>query len=183
MKKKHLSVLFKAYLLAERAHRGTFRKGSDEPYINHPIEVAMMIQRYAEKEYYDVNSLAAAICHDVAEDTDVTLDDIARELNDEVSDLVYFVSSVSKKSDGNRAKRKAIDLAHYKLGPAKAQTIKVADTRANIRDVVDMDPEFAKVYLPEKRAVLEALTKASPNLRAAAFIALEKAENKLLSLS
>lgn len=182
MKKKHLSPLFEAYLFAEKAHRGVFRKGSDEPYMNHPVEVCLMIQRYARPKSYDINTLVTALLHDTFEDTDVTLEQITELFGADVAVMVHQVSKVSKKSDGNREVRKNLDLAHYAAAEPRAQTVKVADVRSNTRDVVDMDVKFAKLYLPEQRAKLDVLTKADPDLRAAAYKTLEKAENKLKEL-
>lgn len=179
MKKQELSIIFAAYLLAEKAHRGTQRKGSDEPYINHPIAVCLKVLKYAGKRYYDVNSLAAALLHDTFEDGGATLGEIADATNNDVAHLVDSVSKVSRKETGNRAARQAIDIEHYAKGNARAQTIKVADIDDNTRDVVEIDPKFAKRYLPEQRAKLDALTKACPNLREKAYCTLEKAEMKL----
>lgn len=179
MKKKKLDVVFAAYLLAEKAHRGTMRRGKDEPYLNHPVAVCLKITRYAGKEYYDANTLAAAILHDAWEDEGATLEEIVEATNEDVAGLVRQVSKVSKKEDGNRATRQQLDLDHYAKAEARAQTIKVADVDDNSYDVVDIDPKFAKRYLPEQRAKLDVLTKACPKLRAKAYRTLEKAEKKL----
>lgn len=182
MKKKQLSILFAAYLLAEKAHRNVQRKGSDEPYLNHPVAVCLKVLKYAGKKYYDVNSLAAALLHDVFEDGGASLQEIAETTNDDVADLVSQVSKVSLKSDGNRSFRTAVDIKHYSRGCARAQTIKVADIDDNSRDVVEIDSKFAKRYLPEQRAKLDALTKACPNLRAKAYRTIEKAEKRLTEI-
>ena len=55
---------------ARYAHRGQKRKYSDQDYITHPIEVASRVQ----DRFYDMNMVAAALLHDVLEDTDVTHD-------------------------------------------------------------------------------------------------------------
>jgi (p)ppGpp synthase/HD superfamily hydrolase len=66
-------TIFDALLIAEAAHRGQVRKGPRaEPYIRHPIRVADS----ALTAGYDVNAQIAALLHDVAEDTTVTLDDL-----------------------------------------------------------------------------------------------------------
>lgn len=179
MKKKKLYVVFAAYLLAEKAHRGTMRRGKDEPYLNHPVAVSMKIAKYAGKEYYDANTLAAAILHDAWEDEGATLEEIVESTNEDVARLVQQVSKVSKSSDGNRATRQQIDLDHYAAGEARAQTIKVADVDDNSWDVVEADLKFAQRYLPEQRAKLDVLTKACPKLRAKAYKTLDKAEKRL----
>jgi hypothetical protein len=57
-----------------------------------------------------------------------------------------------------------LDRQHSAAAPAAAQTIKVADLISNTRSIVAHDPGFAKVYLEEKRMLLEVLTKADPTL-------------------
>ena len=59
---------------------------------------------------------------------------------------------------------KALDRQHSAAAPAEAQTIKVADLISNTRSIVAHDPGFAKLYLEEKRMLLEVLTKADPTL-------------------
>lgn len=66
-----MEMLDKAYHLAERAHDGQFRR-SGEPYICHPLHVAMLLVDLG----MDTESLAAALMHDVVEDTSVTLDEL-----------------------------------------------------------------------------------------------------------
>lgn len=76
----------------------------------------------------------------------------------EVARLVEMLTDVSRPEDGNRAQRKAIDRAHTAQCSSAAATIKLADLIDNTRSIVERDPEFAKVYLEEKRLLLEVLT-------------------------
>ena len=70
---KHYDLEFieKAYNLAEKMHEGQFRK-TGEAYVEHPIAVAAIVLELG----LDSTSIAAALLHDVVEDTDVTLEDI-----------------------------------------------------------------------------------------------------------
>jgi (p)ppGpp synthase/HD superfamily hydrolase len=100
----------------------------------------------------------------VVEDTGVSIEVIRAEFGSKVSDLVGWLTDVSRPEQGNRATRKAIDRAHTAAAPAEAQTIKLCDLISNTRSIVEHDAEFARVYLAEKRLLLEVMTKADPEL-------------------
>ena len=102
--------------------------------------------------------VAAALLHDVVEDTDVSLEDISIKFGPDIADLVSDLTDVSKPEDGNRATRKALDRAHTARASAAAKTIKLADLISNSRSIVEFDPHFAKVYLKEKALLLGVLT-------------------------
>lgn len=159
------TLAFSAAHFAAGAHAGQQRKYTFEPYVDHPIEVARIV---ASVPHTDV-MLAAAYLHDVVEDTERTSEDIRTHFGPEVADLVDWLTNVSKPSHGNRKIRKAIDRHHSALAPAEAQTIKVADMLSNVPSIVKHDPEFAKVYVAEKRKLLAVLTKADPTLWGRAF--------------
>ena len=80
-----------AYEFAEKEHRGQLRK-SGEPYIIHPIAVAQIV---AELKL-DSESLAAALLHDVIEDTPATHEDVARLFSPTVADIVEGVSKLTR---------------------------------------------------------------------------------------
>jgi (p)ppGpp synthase/HD superfamily hydrolase len=108
--------------------------------------------------------LAAAWLHDVVEDTGVTIDTIRDEFGKEVASLVAGLTDVSRPEDGNMAARKAIDRAHTSAQSPDCKTIKLADLVSNTRSIVERDPEFAKVYLEEKRQLLHVLTQGNEDL-------------------
>lgn len=74
----------KALKFATKAHEGQTRKGGNEPYINHPIEVSKIVQTMTEDEEVWV----AALLHDTVEDTPVTIEDIEKEFGARVKKLV-----------------------------------------------------------------------------------------------
>ena len=98
----------KALQFATAAHEGQVRKYTGEPYIIHPVEVMEIVKTVSN----DTAMHAAALLHDVVEDTDVTIEDIIREFGDDVAQLVDDLTDVSKPEDGNRKTRKALDRAH-----------------------------------------------------------------------
>ena len=161
---KDTPLINKAKMLAGKAHEGQFRKYSGMPYIVHPIQVATIVQ---EVEHSD-EMIAAALLHDVVEDTDYSFEDIAKEVSQEVADLVKGLTDVSTPEDGNRAVRKAIDKDHLAEQNAEVQTIKLADVISNSKDIKANDPKFAKVYIEEMKALLKVLTKGDKTLYAKA---------------
>lgn len=153
----------RARMFATAAHAavGQLRKYTFEPYIVHPAEVAEIVASVGGSDA----QIAAAWLHDTVEDTGVTSELIRKEFGDEVATLVGWLTDVSRPDHGNRAARKAVDRAHTASAPAEAQTIKLADLICNTKSIVAHDPEFARVYLAEKRALLEVMTKGDARLR------------------
>ncbi|MDR3461719.1 MAG: HD domain-containing protein [Beijerinckiaceae bacterium] len=140
------------------------RKWTDEPYIVHPTAVAEIVRSVK----HDEAMIAAALLHDVVEDTGVPIAEIEDMFGSDVAELVGWLTDVATPADGDRATRKALNRAHSAAAPARAQTIKVADVIDNSRTVAALDPEFARVYLPEKAALVEVLDKADSALTAMA---------------
>ena len=162
-----MDIVRKAQVYAMAAHAavGQKRKYTGEPYIVHPAEVASIVARVPGAT---PDMVAAAWLHDVIEDTGCTFTDVHMAFGIDIATLVGWLTDVSKPTDGNRATRKAIDRAHSADAPAEAQTIKLADLISNSRSIVQHDPEFAKVYLEEKRLLLEVLTRGDAGLHAEA---------------
>lgn len=154
----------KVFATAAHAAVGQTRKYTGEPYVVHPIEVSELVASVGGTEAM----VAAALLHDVLEDTEVTVDVLEEQFGSEVADLVLWLTDISKPEDGNRSTRKVLDRQHSAAAPAAAQTIKVADLISNTRTIVEFDPGFAKTYLAEKRLLLGVLTRADPTLLAMA---------------
>lgn len=173
-----MNIVEKARVFATAAHAavGQVRKYTGEPYIVHPIEVMEIVQ--ATRGATDAMR-AAALLHDTLEDTEVTYAVLHTEFGLEVADLVLWLSDVSKPEDGNRSTRKMLDRQHIAAAPADAQTIKVADLVANTRSILAYDKNFAKVYLEEKRLLMDVLTKADATLRARALAQLDEGLREL----
>ena len=101
--------------------------------------------------------LIAALLHDVVEDTGVSEGDIRTLFGDDVATLVSGLTDVSKPEDGNRETRKRIDREHTANQSDRCKTIKLADLISNSRSIAQYDKEFAKVYMAEKKLLLEVL--------------------------
>ena len=161
-----MNIVQKAQVYAMAAHAsvGQLRKYTNEPYIVHPFEVMNIVKTVPHTE----EMLAAALLHDVVEDTGCTFTDIHMAFGIDIATLVGWLTDVSKPEDGNRAHRKAVDREHTAQAPAEAQTIKLADLISNSRSIMAHDPKFAEVYLAEKRLLLQVLTKGDRGLHARA---------------
>lgn len=162
-----MTLVEHARMFAHGAHFavGQLRKYTNEPYIVHPFEVASIVATVPDATE---EMIAAAWLHDVVEDTGVTLDQVHLLFGANVAKLVFWLTDQSKPEDGNRAARKAIDRAHIAAAPAEAQTVKLADLISNTKSIMAHDEAFAKVYLEEKRLLLEVMTKGHPALMAEA---------------
>ncbi len=148
-------MLDRALTFAKQAHGDQVRKYTGEPYVSHLIEVAQKVDDHGG----DIVMQTAAILHDVVEDTPVTIQQVHDAFGKAVSDLVYWLTDVSKPQDGNRAFRKAMDADHLAKAPRDAQFIKLADLISNSRSIIEHDPSFAKVYVKEKQHLLSVMTK------------------------
>lgn len=152
----------KARIFATAAHHaaGNVRKYTGEPYIHHPAAVVALV----ESVPHTPEMLAAAWLHDTVEDTHVALGLIEAEFGPDVAAMVEMLTDVSRANDGLRKHRKAKDREHTAKASPAAKTIKLADLIDNTRSIVERDPEFAKVYLEEKRLLLKVLTEGDQTL-------------------
>lgn len=88
-----ISLMDRAIIFATRAHSGTYRKGTKIPYIVHPIEAAAIVATMTD----DPDMIAAAVLHDVVEDTDATLEEIRFFFNEHIARLVEAESEDKRK--------------------------------------------------------------------------------------
>ena len=147
----------RATWFATLAHGEQKRKYSDEPYVTHPIAVARIIHTLSPPFAKDCQVLAAAILHDVVEDTPATLDSIELFFGHSVADLVEQVTDISQLEDGNRAFRKAMDRGHLRMATPGGATIKVADLIHNAKSIIRDDKNFARVFIKEMKSTLPVL--------------------------
>ena len=138
-----ISMIEKAYRLAYDMHKEQKRK-SGEPYIIHPLCVAITL---AELEL-DKETIVAGILHDVVEDTDFTMEDVAREFSDEIALLVDGVTKLTQLNyDADKIELQAENLRKMFLAMAKdirVIMIKLADRLHNQRTMQFQTPEKQK---------------------------------------
>ncbi len=127
----------RAYHVAEEAHKGQTRR-SGEPYVSHVLEVADILADL----HLDAIALAAALLHDVPEDTNVTLEYLRAEFGDEVASLVDGVTKLERLQDlsrshqGDKAKAQAENVRKVFLATVddiRVIMIKLADRMHNMR--------------------------------------------------
>lgn len=166
-----MNIVEQARIFATEAHAsiGQVRKYTGSPYIVHPIEVMEIVSTVP----HDDAMLAAALLHDVVEDTPVTIEEIETEFGADVAELVGWLTDVSVPTDGNRKTRKALDREHSWRAPGRAQTVKLADLCSNCVDIVKHDKNFSRVYLREIELLITGLTAGDPGLRKRAMRAVE----------
>ncbi|MBW3649535.1 MAG: bifunctional (p)ppGpp synthetase/guanosine-3',5'-bis(diphosphate) 3'-pyrophosphohydrolase [Actinobacteria bacterium] len=125
-----------AYEVAERAHVDVVRQ-SGEPYISHPLAVALIL---AEIGLDDI-TLAAALLHDVVEDTGITLDDVSRDFGPLVASIVDGVTKLERISFESKEAQQAASMRKMLLAMAndpRVIYIKLADRLHNMRTIAAM---------------------------------------------
>ncbi len=126
-----LDIVEKAYIFSARVHDGQTRL-SGEPYLTHPLEVAYIL---ADMKL-DVESVAAALLHDVIEDTHATEEEIAQYFGTGVCHIVAGVTKLSKLSFASSQERQAESIRKMILAMAndiRVILIKLADRLHNMR--------------------------------------------------
>lgn len=151
-----------AYIFAEAAHAavGQLRPTLSDPnvpYIVHPIEVADIVASVSGATKHQV---AAALLHDVLEDTKVKAALLVKLFGLTVAEYVVYLTDYYTPENTptmNRAKRKELEAVRLSTAPVAVKTIKLADGLSNTPSIAANKPDFMKVYGLEKRRVLEAL--------------------------
>jgi GTP diphosphokinase / guanosine-3',5'-bis(diphosphate) 3'-diphosphatase len=139
LKREDVSELQNAYLFSQSAHSGQFRK-SGEPYISHPLAVASILGKLR----LDTQTLAAALLHDVMEDTHVSKAEISDRFGKPVAELVDGVSKLDKIEFQTHADAQAENFRKMLLAMARdvrVILIKLADRLHNMRTLEAMRPE------------------------------------------
>ena len=135
-----LSIIEQAYDIAEFAHRDQKRK-SGEPYITHPLAVASILAGLGMPP----DTLAAALLHDVVEDTDYPLEDIRRQFGKGVAGMVDGVTKLDKVKFGDAAVKETLrKMVIAMAGDIRVLVIKLADRLHNARTWQYVPPESAQ---------------------------------------
>ena len=132
-----------AYTMARQAHEGQMRSSGD-PYISHPIEVAIILVGLG----MDSDTIIGGILHDVVEDTSITLEDIQKRFGGDVADLVDGVTKLANIPYSSRAEQQAENVRKMLLAMAKdvrVVIIKLADRLHNMRTLDYRTPEKQRV--------------------------------------
>lgn len=162
-----MTIAYEAMMFAREIHKDQRRKYTNNPYVDHLAEVAgiAMSVGWRIPAIHPDKFMATCWLHDCVEDCGVTLTEIEARFG---IDVAIGVSGLSDIETGNRAERKKKSRDRLALCSNWIQTIKCADLISNTSSIVQHDPNFAVVYLEEKRLLLDVLTKADPRLLAIA---------------
>jgi guanosine-3',5'-bis(diphosphate) 3'-pyrophosphohydrolase len=146
-----LDVIARAYRFSEKHHEGQ-KRASGEEYIAHCVEVAKIVTDL----HLDTTSIAAALVHDVVEDTLVTLDDLRAELGDELTNIVDGVTKIGKVTFSSNTEQQVenyrkllLSMAH----DARVIVIKLADRLHNMRTLEHLRPDKRRRIALETREI------------------------------
>lgn len=182
------AALEKIKEFADAAHGNQQRKYTPERYIVHPVRVMEMCRTHTGK----LPVLAAALLHDVLEDTPVTREKLLQFLKTVMEEedaaetlrLVVELTDVFTKTRHprwNRKKRKARESGRIQKTSADSQTVKYADIIDNCREIVEHDPDFAKVFLRECKALLNVIPNGDEILRREAIETVNRCLQKVVN--
>lgn len=169
-------LLQRAYDYANDAHTEVeqFRKYTNEPYIVHPLAVAQIVLSLGLSE----EAGAAALLHDVVEDTNRSLQDIYDNFGKRIGDLVEMLTDVSTLEDGNRKARKELDKQHTAMADFEGKTIKLADGLNNALSIIQHSGGFAYKWMAELEDRLEVLSDGHPTLYEKSINLVENFKNR-----
>ena len=160
------------------SHGEQKRKYTGEPYWNHVYSVAKIISEIEPK------GIEIALCHDLFEDTEVQMPDLLRFLTHSGysnEESLFIVSGVNDLTDVytkenypilNRKERKRLEAERLGKVCELSQSVKYADLIDNTKSITEHDAGFAKVYLSEKRQMLD-------QMRRGNFGLLERCEKQI----
>ena len=136
---EQVALVQQAYILARDAHAPQFRS-SGEPYITHPVAVTSILADMR----MDHETLMAALCHDVIEDTEYSFDDLKQRFGSTVAELVQGVSKLDKVKFKDIKEFEVTNLQKMFLAMTqdiRVILIKLADRTHNMRTIGALKPE------------------------------------------
>ena len=153
-KQYDLSKIVSAYQFAKQAH-GSQTRSSGEPYIIHPLSVAMILVDLG----MDTDTICVGLLHDVVEDTEYTLDDIRKKFGQDVAVLVDGVTKLNRIPIFDKEQQQAENVRKILLAMShdiRVMIIKLADRSHNMRTLCFLPPakqrrialETMNVYAP-----------------------------------
>ncbi|MBX2850022.1 MAG: bifunctional GTP diphosphokinase/guanosine-3',5'-bis pyrophosphate 3'-pyrophosphohydrolase [Acidiferrobacterales bacterium] len=134
-----VAIVQRAYVVARDAHEGQMRSSGD-PYITHPVAVTSLLANMK----LDHETLAAALMHDVIEDTPVSKQDLADEFGDTIADLVEGVSKLDKIKFKDKKEFQAENFRKMVMAMTqdiRVILIKLADRTHNMRTLGALRPD------------------------------------------
>src|SRR5256886_678598 len=146
-----LDLLARAYRVSAQAHHGQKRLSGDD-FVSHSVAVATILA----EQLMDSTTIAAALLHDVVEDSDTSLEDIRRDFGTEVAELVDGLTKLSTLTFRSTAEEQAENYRKLLLSVAKDARviiIKLADRLHNMRTLEHLDVEKQRRIALETREI------------------------------
>jgi guanosine-3',5'-bis(diphosphate) 3'-pyrophosphohydrolase len=143
----NFTMLRKAYIFAEKAHRGQ-KRSSGEDYIIHPVNVAATLIRL----HMDIDTIIAGLLHDVVEDCNVTPQEIEKEFSVQVAELVVGLTKISKIQFKTKEESQIENFRKMVVAMAKdlrVIIVKLADRMHNMRTLQYVSDEKQKKIAQE----------------------------------
>ncbi|MCH7878282.1 MAG: bifunctional (p)ppGpp synthetase/guanosine-3',5'-bis(diphosphate) 3'-pyrophosphohydrolase [candidate division Zixibacteria bacterium] len=147
----NIPLIRRAYEFSDRAHAGQLRE-SGVPYIDHCREVALILAEW----HMDSATIAAGLMHDAVEDTGIEIEDIAREFDKEIANLVDGVTKISSVRFRSREERQVDYFRKMLLSVARdirIILIKLADRVHNMRTLSSLPREKQTRIAQETRDI------------------------------
>ena len=152
------SLVERALAFTTESHRGQVRDVSGVPYVFHTVDVA---KRLGDAGVLDEEVIAAALLHDIVEDTSVTVAELADHFGDRVAGFVDEMTfDEAQLSKGEY-------LAAFATKSAGALAIKITDRSANVADYERESPDYAPKYAAKAHALYSAVLAREAELGAA----------------
>jgi len=146
-----LELVERAYRFSESAHRGQKRLSGDD-FVSHSIEVAKILVQ----QQLDSTTVAAALLHDVVEDSEVTIGEIRELFGDEVGDIVDGLTKISTLTFRSAEEEQSENYRKLLLSiarDARVIMVKLADRLHNMRTLEHLPPERRKAIALETREI------------------------------
>lgn len=171
---------------ADNAHGNQVRKYTGERYIQHPLRVMELVKEF----HPETEVLAAALLHDVLEDTPATAEEMQTALlrvmpteqAEKTLQLVIDLTDIFIKKTYprlNRRTRKDKEATRLAGINPEAQSVKYADIIDNVTDIMREDADFANVYVREAKKMLLEMKAGHPSLREKALALVDKCLREL----
>src|ERR1700733_4434061 len=144
-------IIRKAWEFCLEHHKGQLR-ASGEPYVLHPLEVALVL---ADMKL-DSTAIAAGLLHDAVEDTPVTTEDIVAKFGEQVAHIVEGVTKIDKIQFANREDRQAENVRKMLLAmvsDVRVVLIKLADRLHNMRTLEHLRPDRQEAIARETQEI------------------------------
>ena len=153
-------MLDRAIRIAVRCHARQVRKhvlnGHRLPYIVHPIEVMKTVWTWGAGES---NLLAAAVLHDVLEDSPITVKQLTKSFGEEIAGIVKELT-FDRKSDGDKRDY----LGRFATASLPALVVKLADRYCNLRDCQATDPVRLESYRAKSEVLIAITSRRLPEI-------------------